>query len=82
METWNILWPQKVTGSLEVTGHFDLLYDPKIHGDLCGLFDIVMTQKGHGVIRSRLNLLYDPKGHGDLYGQFDLVYEPKRSRGH
>ena len=31
----NRLWPQMVTGSLEVTDHCDLLYDPKGHGDLC-----------------------------------------------
>ena len=41
MESWNSLWPQKVTGYLEVTGHCDLLYDPKSHGDLCGLLDLV-----------------------------------------
>ena len=38
METWHSLWPQKVTGSLEIS---DLLYDPKGHGDLCGRFDVV-----------------------------------------
>ena len=55
METWHSLWPQKVTGSLEVEvtyfmtpknhgvirGRRDLLYDPKGHGDLCGRFDLV-----------------------------------------
>ena len=64
METWHSYWPQKVTGSLEIS---DLLYDPKVHGDLCGRFDF-MTPKA--------------KGHGDLFGKFDLVYDPKRSQGH
>ena len=41
----NRLLPQKVTGSLEVTGHCDLLYDPKGHGDLCGRFDPVYDPK-------------------------------------
>ena len=77
METWNNVWPQKVTGSLEVTGHCDLLYDPKGHGDLCGQFDRVYDPKNHGVIRGRRDLLYDAKGHGDLCGRFDLVYVPK-----
>ena len=36
---------QKVTGSLELTGHCDLLYDPKGHGDLCGRFDLVYDPK-------------------------------------
>ena len=46
----NGLWPLKVTGSLEVTGHCDLLYDPKGHGDLCGRFDLVydpLSSLGH-----------------------------------
>ena len=58
----------------------DLLYDPKCHGDLCGPFDLVITQKGQEVIRGRLDLLYDPKG--DLCGSVNLVYDPKRSHGH
>ena len=60
----------------------DLLYDPKVHCDLCGRFDLVYDPKGHGVIRGSLDLLYDPEGHGDLCGRFDLMYDPKRSRGH
>ena len=79
METWHSLWPQKVTGSLELS---DLLYDPKGHGDLCGRFDVVYDPKRQRVIRGRHDLLYDPKGHGDLCGPFDLVYDPKRSQGH
>ena len=35
----------KVTGSLEVTGQCDLLCDPKSHGDLYGLFDLVFDPK-------------------------------------
>ena len=72
----NRLWPQKVTGSLEVTGHCDLLYDPKGHGDLCGRFDLVYDPKRSRVIRGHLDLLYDPKGHGDLCGKFDRVDYP------
>ena len=63
-----------------IRGRRDLLYDPKVHGDLCG--HIVYDPKGHGVIRGRRDQLYDPKGHGDLCGRFDLVYDPKRARGH
>ena len=38
---------------------------------------LLMTPKGHGVIRGRCDLLYDPRGHGDLWGRFDLLYDPK-----
>ena len=43
---------------------------------------LLMTPKGHGVIRGRRDVLYDLKCHGDICGRFDLVYDPKRSRGH
>ena len=78
METWHSLWPQKVTGSLEIS---DLLYYPKGHGDLYGRFDVVYDPKSSGVIRGRRDLLYDPKGHGDFFGKFDLVYDPKKVTG-
>ena len=76
MDTWHSLWPQKVTGSLEVS---DLIYDPKGHGDLCGRFDLV-----HETIRLLMkdhrDLLHDPKGYGDICGRFYLVYNPKGHR--
>ena len=42
---------------------------------------VIMTPKGHRVIKGRRDLLYDPEGHGDLCGWFDLINDPKRLRG-
>ena len=70
METWYSLWPQKVTGSLEVEVTYFMTPS------------VTVTPKNHGVIRGRRGLLYDPKGHGDLCGRFDLVYDPLMLRGH
>ena len=55
---------QKGNGVIRI--RHDLLYDPKVQGDLCGRFDLV----------------YDPKGHGVIRGRRDLFYDLKRSRGH
>ena len=38
---------------------------PKGHGDLSGRFDLMYDPKSSRVIRGRLDLLNDPKGHGD-----------------
>ena len=78
MESCHSLWPQKVTGSLEVT---DLLYDPKGQLDFCSRFHLVYDSKMYRVIRGSRDLLYDPKSHGDLCGRFDLVYCPKKVSG-
>ena len=63
-------------------GHRDLLYDPKVHGDLCGRFDLVYYPKKITGSLEVAMTYFDPKGHGDLFGRFDLVYDPKRSRSH
>ena len=65
-----------------IRGRCDLLYDNKVHGDLCRRFNVVYDPKRPRVIIFLLNLLYDPKGHSDLCCQFDLVNDPKRSRCH
>ena len=70
METLHSLWPQKVTGSLEVEVTYFMT--PKV----------MVTPTNHGVIRGRRDLLNYPNGHGDLCGRFDLVYDPLMSRGH
>ena len=80
MDTWHILLPQKVTGSLEVTVTYFMT--SKVSMIICYRIDLVYDLKGHEVLRGRRDLLYDPKGHSDLCGQFDLVYNPKRSHGH
>ena len=90
MERWHSLWPQNVTGSLEIS---DLLYDPQGHGDLWGQFDLVCDPKRSQCIwrspwptlwsqRSRWPLWsvwpsVDPKGHGVIRGRHDLFYDPK-----
>ena len=42
-----------------IRSRLDLLYDPKVPGDLCGRFDLFNEPKGHRVNRGRLELLYD-----------------------
>ena len=44
----------------------DLIYDPK-DGDLSGQFDLVYDPTGQGVIRGQRDLLYDPIGQLDLW---------------
>ena len=75
MDTWHSLWPQKVTGSLEVTVTYFMT--SKISMTICCRIDLVYDLKGHRVVRGRRDLPHDPKGHGDLCGWFDLVYDPK-----
>ena len=58
METWHSLWPQKVTGSLEIS---DLLYDPRGHGVIRGRHDLLYDPKGHIDLCGRINLVYGPK---------------------
>ena len=41
--------------------------------------EIIMTPKGHRVIRGHCDLLYDLKFHDDFCVRFDLVYDPKSS---
>ena len=65
-----------------IRGRLYLFYDPKIRGDMFGLFDQVYHPKDHRVFRCRRDLLYDTKGHGDLFCRFELVYDPKMSQGH
>ena len=74
MDTWHSLWPQKATGSLEVTVTYSLTSE--ISMTVCCPIDLVYDIKGHRVFRGRRDLFYDPKGHGDLCGRFDLVYDP------
>ena len=74
MDTWHSLWPQKATGSLEVTVTYFLTSE--ISMTICCRIDLVYDIKGHRVFRGRRDLFYDPKGHGDLCGRFDLVYAP------
>ena len=74
MDTWHSLWPQKVTGSLEVTVTYFMTL--KISMTICSRIDLVYDLKGHGVFRGRRDLSYDPKSNDDLCGQFDLVYDP------
>ena len=80
MDTWHSLWPQKVTGSLEVTVTYFMT--SKISMTICCRIDLVDDLKGHRVVRGRRDLPNDPEGHGDICGRFDLVYDLKRSRGH
>ena len=68
MKTWHSLWPQKVTGSLEVTVTYFMT--PKVTVTL--VVSIPSLLPG-----GRRELLYDSKGHGDLCGRIDLVYDPK-----
>ena len=74
MDTWHSLWPQRATGSLEVTVTYFLTSE--ISMTICCRIDLVYDIKGHRVFRGRRDLFYDPKGHGDLCGRFDLVYDP------
>ena len=74
MDTWHSLWPQKVTGSLEVTVTYVLTSE--ISMTICCWIDLVYDIKGHRVFRGRRDLFYDPKGHGDFCGRFDLVNDP------
>ena len=80
MDTWHNLWPQKVTGSLEVTVTYFMTSE--ISMTICFRIDLVYDLKGHRVFGGRRDLSYEPKGHGDLCGRFDLVYDHLRSRGH
>ena len=96
METWNILWPQKVTVSLEVTvtyfmtpkdhrvirGRLDLLYDPKGHGELCGQFDLVYDPKrSRGHKRSPWPTLWPQRSRWTLWSVLPSL-RPQRPRGH
>ena len=75
-----VLWPQKVTGSLEVTvTHF---MTSKISMTICCRIDLVYDLKGHRVVRGHCDLPYGPKGHCDLCGRFDIVHDPKRLQCH
>ena len=74
MDRWHSLWPQKATGSLEVTVTYFLTSE--ISMTISCRIDLVYDIKGHRVFRGRRDLFYDPKGHGDLCGRFDLVYDP------
>ena len=62
---WPTLWPQKVTGSLQVAVTYFMT--PKV--DLtCDLYlDLLYDPKGHGVIRGRRDLFYHPKSQLDLW---------------
>ena len=76
---WPCLWPQKVTGLLEVAVTYFMT--PTVTVTFGIGLTYFMTPKGHRVIRGHHDL-YDPKCYGDLYGQFNLVYDPKMSQGH
>ena len=55
---WPNLWPQKVTGSLEVTVTYFMTLKVTVTF-VVGLTQF-MTPRGHGVTRGQLDLLYDP----------------------
>ena len=59
-----------------------MLYDPKIHGDLCGRFDLIfLTSKVTGSLEVAVTYCMTLKGQGDLCGRFDLVKFLKKAPG-
>ena len=60
---WPSLWPQDVTGLLEVAVTYFMTPKVNLTFDL----DLGYDPKGHGVIRGRDDLLYESKGQLDLW---------------
>ena len=65
-------------GHRVLKGRRDLLYDPKCHGDVGCLCELVYDPKSHMVIRGRRDLHYDPKGQVSFHIlTFDLRFDLK-----
>ena len=75
MDTWQSLWPQKVTGSLEVTVTYCMT--SKISMTICCRIDLVYDLKGHRAVRGSRDLPYDPKRSQSLKVAVTYFMTPK-----